>query len=112
MTASGMGLLRIARTLAAEGVRSPSGAGWGTTSLAWVLNRELYRGQVIYGKTEKPQRGAKKKVKRPASEWVVREQPELRIISEELWHAAHARIARTRQTHRGHRKANGALHGR
>ena len=72
---------------------------------------KLYRGQVIYGKTEKPQRGAKKKVKRPASEWVVREQPELRIISEELWHAAHARIARTRQTHTGHRKDNGQLHG-
>jgi len=65
MTASGMGLLRIARTLGAEGVRSPSGAGWGTTSLAWVLNRELYRGQVVYGKTAKPPRGSKKKVKIP-----------------------------------------------
>ena len=41
----------------------------------------------------------------------MREQPELRIISEELWHAAHARIARTRQTHTGHRKDNGQLHG-
>src|SRR5689334_11298164 len=45
MTATGLGLLKIARELAADGVRSPSGAGWGTTSIAGVLDRELYRGQ-------------------------------------------------------------------
>ena len=112
MTASGLGLLKIATTLRAEGVRSPRGGGWGTTSLAAVLNRELYRGRVIYGKTAKPQRGTKKKVKVPESGWVVREQPELRIVPEGLWLAAHARMDRTRRTYTGHRKVTGQLDGR
>src|SRR5262249_12408970 len=111
LTAEGLGLLKIARALNAEGIRSPRGGGWGPTTLREMLTRELYRGRDIYGKTQRGSR-AKAKVKRPESEWVVREHPELRIISEELWQAAHARVAKTREAHTGHRKDNGQLMGR
>jgi hypothetical protein len=36
---------------------------------------------------------------RPESEWLVVDAPALRIVSEELWRAAHDRLERTRQTY-------------
>jgi hypothetical protein len=38
--------------------------------------------------------------------------PDLAIISEDLWKAAHASLARSRRIHTGHRKDNGQLAGR
>jgi len=111
MTVEGLGFLKIARALNADGIRSPRGGGWGTTTLREMLNRELYRGRDIYGKTQRGSK-AKTKVKRPESEWVVHEKPELRIVSDELWQAAHARVAKTRGAHTGYRKDNGQLEGR
>ena len=62
-----------------------------------ILFRELYRGRIVWGKTRWIDRGGTKaKQDRPESEWLTREAPELRIVSEDQWHAAHARLERTR----------------
>ena len=69
-----------------------------------MLRRELYLGRPIYGKTRWADKGgARVKVKMPKAEWLVDEQPELRIVSDELWKAAHDRMAQTHRTylHRG-----------
>jgi site-specific DNA recombinase len=39
--------------------------------------------------------GTRVKVDRPAAEWIMREAPELRIVSETLWQATHARLRDT-----------------
>lgn len=105
LVAEGWGLLRIAKRLTAE-----DGRGWAVTTLRGMLDRDLYRGHVIYGQTHNVRRGGtKKKVKVPESERIVLEQPDLRIIDDALWEAAHAR---TRQTYTGRRTASGTLHGR
>lgn len=115
LCAEGQGLLRIAKTLNAEGIRNPTGhdrtgakraAQWSATGVREVLHRDLYQGRVIYGKTRWVDRGGTKvKEDRPESDWLVLEVPELRTVSEELWQAVQARLAGTRDAHR--RRASG-----
>jgi site-specific DNA recombinase len=48
---------------------------------------------IIWGKYEKKyKRGTKVREERPESEWLTVEAPHLRIISDELWFAAHAQM--------------------
>jgi hypothetical protein len=51
-------------------------------------------------------------VQAPDADLIVREVQDLRIISKDLWKAAHAAIARTRQTYTGLRRPDGRLEGR
>jgi hypothetical protein len=76
-----------------------------------LVNRPLYRGEIVYGATKK--RNVESKVdpsKRPASEWLRIPAPSLRILSPELSEAVAARIAamHTRSLH----ASNGTLLGR
>jgi len=114
LCAQGLGMLKIARILEKEGMQSPRGVGWGSTSIREVLRRELYLGKVVYGRTKRVERGGKNGVKIRAAddEILTMEQPELRIVSDEQWEAEQTRLARIRQTHAGHREPNGELHGR
>jgi len=71
-----------------------------------MLHREMYRGKQIFGRTVwryRKGRKAKAVVDDPAH-LIVTEQPELRIVSDELWASAHARITRTRQVFQGRAK--------
>jgi site-specific DNA recombinase len=89
--AEGLGFLRLAREIG-----KPA-----TTIRAW-LDNPVYRGVLRYeGRKDDG-----------ATVAVELDKPEWRIISEDLWQRAHARIARTRQTHSGHRQPDGRLHGR
>ncbi len=101
--AQGRGYARIARGLNAEGVPGPRpGRGWAKTCLWEMAFRDLYRGRSIYGKTRWVDRGGTKvKEAVPADDWIDVKVPECRIIPETLWTAAHARLARTRQTYTG-----------
>jgi len=100
---AGRGFARIAQRLNAEGVACPSGGrghGWAMTGVRAMVFRDLYRGRIIYGQTRWiDRRGTKGRERRPESEWLVIEAPQLRIVPEELWTAAHARLERTRQTY-------------
>jgi len=118
LAANGLGLLRIAKTLNDAGALSPESRrgtrdGWATTSVREILRRDLYRGRLVYGKTRWTDRGGTKvKVDVPEAEWLVREAPELRIVPDDAWKAAHARMERTRKTYSGRRGSNGQLDGR
>ena len=54
--------------------------------------------------------GTKVKVDVPESDWLTLEQPALRIISDELWAAVHARLAQTKRNYL--RGTGGKLWGR
>jgi DNA invertase Pin-like site-specific DNA recombinase len=90
MARDGYGLVRIAKALNAEGVHAPR-AKWEATGVREVLRRDLYRGIEVFGRVKRT--GPKSRVRLPESEWKRRECPELRIVSDELWTAAHARMA-------------------
>lgn len=93
MAAEGLGFVRIAKALNVSLAASPNGR-WKASGVREVLKRDLYRGVEIFGKIRRG-RVSGKKVREhlPESEWKRREAPELRIVSEDLWNAAHAKMA-------------------
>lgn len=113
--------MRIAKTLNDAKVPNPTGQHrkgskkvakfWAATGVREVLRRELYRGQIVYGKTRWQDKGGTKvKADVPEAEWLVLSAPELRIVPEELWQAAHDRL---RRSHRAYlRRNNGQLGGK
>jgi site-specific DNA recombinase len=99
MCAEGMSLAQIAKKLNAEGVPSPQPArdrkhrAWVTSSIREMLHNESYRGVLVWNRTKRernPETGRKVSRPRPASEWKRVDAPELRIVPEDLWVAAHA----------------------
>ena len=112
-SASEWGFVRIAKALTAEGVTPPrrDTRGWAPSAVREILRRELYRGQIVWNKTRRVDRGCTRiKQDRPETEWLTVEAPELRIVSEELWQAAHAHMAAVRRAYL--RKERGRLWGR
>jgi hypothetical protein len=113
LCAEGDGLLRIAKKLNEEGVANPTGqfrqsagdpasaaklaAHWSATGIREILHRRLYLGEVVYGQTRWERRGGtKRKVRVPESEWIKTTDPSLRLVSDDLWQAAHARLSASR----------------
>ena len=116
LCAKGHGKVAIAKRLNAEAAPAPRAQqgrpnAWAPSSVRAVLYRELYRGEIVWNRTKKRDTwGVKCQQQRPESEWVRVPAPELRIVDEELWDAAHARLAATRQTYL--RTQGGRLWGR
>ena len=103
MYASGAGLSQIAKQFNQEGVPAPKPASnrlravWSRYSIREMLHNERYRGVVVWNRTRKmrdPETGRKISRPRPESDWNRKEVPALRIVSEELWRAAHEQNAR------------------
>lgn len=100
LRAAGTGHTRIAKTLNAERAICPRPqqdrpAGWAPTSVYEILHRTIYRGEITWNKSRKrDQWGQQRQQARPAGEWLSIPAPELRIVSDELWSAAHARSVR------------------
>ena len=101
MYANGQGLAMIAKRLNDERVLAPQPPrtrplrAWCPSSIREMLRNERYRGVQVWNRTEKqrnPETGRKISRERPPSELVRVEVPEWRIISEQLWSAAHAQI--------------------
>jgi site-specific DNA recombinase len=108
MIAGGTGFKTLAKTFNAEAVLSPRprrdgrSRSWTASSIRAIVFNPLYTGRIVWGRTKKRDVwGRTKQSDRPETEWVkLLPREELRIVSEELWEAAHARIARTRDTYR------------
>lgn len=97
LAAGGFGCQRIAATLHEEGHPTPRGAWWSASTVRDALRCELYRGVVVWNKTAKRDAwGRQHQRPRPADDWIRVERPELRIISDELWAAARARLEQSR----------------
>jgi site-specific DNA recombinase len=102
LCAAGTGYTRIAKLLNAERAPAPRPqqgrpAGWAPTTVNEILHRTLYRGEVTWNRTRKRNRwGQHAQSARPADEWLRLDVPDLRIVSDELWQAAHHRLAGVR----------------
>lgn len=93
----------IVRTLNARGVPGPRGGPWAMSALhvsherrLGLLHNELYAGREVWNRRQwikDPDTGKRRYVERPASEWRVRQVPELRIVDAPTWEAVQRRIA-------------------
>ena len=105
--AAGNSCQAIAAGLNREHVRGPRGGTWAVSALygspnkgSGVLNNELYIGRYIWNRSQwvkDPDSHKRVRVERPRNEWHIVERPDLRIVTDELWQAARARIG-TRRT--------------
>jgi len=99
MRANELSFGRIARTMKAEAIAPPANPhtnrapAWYASTIKQIVNNELYRGWRVWNRTQnafnRPE-GRKGVRKRPPSEWIRKEVPELRIISDELWERVQA----------------------
>jgi hypothetical protein len=102
-SAEGQGVKAIAKLLNAEGAPSPRAQcgrsqTWSPSSVRAVLFRPLYRGEIVWARTTKRDKWGKKHQKtRQESEWIRRSAPALRIVTDDEWNAAHARIDTARR---------------
>lgn len=102
LSAEGYGMKAIAKRLNREGARSPQAQqgrphSWAPSSVRTILFRDAYRGVVTWNRTRKRnQWGAKHPTARLTDEWIAIEAPQLRIVSDDEWRAAHARVDRAR----------------
>lgn len=98
--AAGAGLTRLAKGLNDEGVLPPRGDanGWAPSCIRAILHRPLYRGLVVWNKTQSIQRGGTMTAReRPESEWLQVDAPDLRIIPEDLWRRVSKRMEKMSQ---------------
>jgi site-specific DNA recombinase len=98
LCAEGRGYSGIAKLLNAEGAVCPRPqqdrpAGWSPSTVYEILHRRLYLGEIVWNQTRKRDRwGQHRQSSRPESDWLKIPAPELRIVSDETWSAAHARL--------------------
>ena len=94
LAANDFSLKTIAKTVNAEGVASPRPrpgkkyATWHPTAIRAMLRRELYVGRIVWNRSRfVKQPGSNKRLRRerPEGEWLVTEQPELRVIDAALY---------------------------
>ena len=105
---AGVSPKQIAKNLNRERVPGPFGGPWSPSTIygnakrgTGILNNELYVGRLVWNRlryVKNPDTGKRISRLNPTSEWMSREVPELRIVSEEIWTAAKSRQKQTRHT--------------
>ena len=122
---SGLGLKRIAQQLTREQAAAPIPfvrrdptkvlpvQGWSPSTVGAILARELYRGVLVWNRSQKRPAtswGQVKQQPRPEADWIRAEADHLRIIDEQLW----KRVASRRRVTEGKalRFEGGRLSGR
>ena len=110
---NGEGLKAIAKRLNTGGARAPRAQqgrpnGWGPSSVREVLHRPLYRGEIVWNKTQKRDTwGQKRRRDRPETDWLSVHVESLRIVPEVLWRAAHTRMMARRESYQRWRRGQG-----
>ncbi len=111
---AGISPKQIAKNLNREGIAGPFGGAWSPSTIygnakrgTGILNNEPYVGRLMWNRlryVKNPDTGKRVSRLNPASEWMTREVPALRIVSDEVWTAAKARQKQTRHavTSAGH----------
>lgn len=115
--AAGRGFRSIAKHLNDEGALAPQPRrtgrprGWSPSTVRDALSRDLYRGVLVWGRKKKRDSwGRKHASHRPPDDWIRLDVPSLRIVSDDLWAAAHDRLRSARNIYL--RDTAGKLYGK
>ncbi|WP_417832558.1 recombinase family protein [Terasakiella sp.] len=114
--AKGQSPRSIAKALNDEGVKSPSGKGWGPSTIhgnrkrgTGILNNELYIGKLVWNRLrymKDPDTGKRISRLNPEDEWVIQDVPHLRILTETEWQAVKDKQGAVSVSTRGNTKSN------
>jgi site-specific DNA recombinase len=108
MYAAGLSYSQIAKTLNRERILSPRPSrsvkmgGWYMSAIRELLLNEKYHGVLVWNRTKtvrNRETGRSEQRRRPESEWVRVEVPEMRIVPDELWNAVREQNRRVREKH-------------
>ncbi len=98
----GLSARQIAKFLNSNGTPSPRGGFWNASSISGnrarrdgILWNEMYLGYLLYNRQrflKDPETARRVPRINPVDQWVRVPHPELRILSDDLWSRAHARI--------------------
>ena len=98
----------IAKRLNQDRIAGPFGGTWSPSTIhghskrgTGILNNELYIGRLIWNRlryVKNPDTGKRISRLNPQAEWITKEIPSLRIVSNELWKAVKDRQRATRRT--------------
>jgi hypothetical protein len=104
--AAGLSPKAIAKRFNAERCMGRGGAPWNPSTIhgnpgrgTGILNNELYIGRLIWNRlryVKNPDTGISRL--NPEADWIAKEIPSLRIVSDELWNGAKDRQSATRRT--------------
>ena len=95
-------MVSIARLLNDDGLPAPRNShrrpvSWSPSSVRSLLFRRLYLGEVVWNKSKKRNAwGIQQQRKRPEKDWVKIPAPQLRILTDNEWKAAHDRLNESR----------------
>lgn len=67
-------------------------AGWAPASVRQVLPRPVFRGEILLNRTKKRNKWGQQRRRRDESEWMRTAVEHVRIVSGDLWTAAHDRL--------------------
>jgi len=105
---------RIALSLNQAGIAGPRGGAWSSSTIngsrecgTGILNNELYIGRLVWNRlrySKGPDSGHRRSRLNATAEVITRAVPELRLVNEELWHAA--RVRQARLSHRENTASN------
>ena len=84
----GCGANKIAQILNKKGIKTKRGCKWSQNGICRILTNPIYTGKVINGKEEVEDFLTGKRKKKSENEWLVTENEDLRIISDETHEAA------------------------
>ena len=100
--AGGASPIAIAKALNTEGVPGPEGRAWHDATIrghaargTGILRNELYAGRMVWNRArfmKDPVTGKRVPRPNPRADWVVETVPDLRIIDQETWERAQARL--------------------
>jgi site-specific DNA recombinase len=85
LRAKGTSVRRIAHKLNAEGILTSTGRSWTATKINYMLDNEVYIGNVVYGRRRQVQSHPFKHIAVPEREWKRVEGAYRPIIKRELW---------------------------
>ena len=93
--ANGESAIAITTQLNRENIPGPRGRAWASTTInghrgrrTGILNQELYRGRIVYGRQEyvrDPDTGKRHGRPVPRDKWIYNDLPDLRIVDDDLW---------------------------
>jgi site-specific DNA recombinase len=103
---AGVSPKQIAKNLNRENIAGPFGGAWSPSTIygnakrgTGILNNELYVGRLVWNRlryVKNPDTGKRVSRLNPTSEWMSRDVPQLRIVSDDIWTAAKSRQQHTR----------------
>jgi site-specific DNA recombinase len=116
LCAEGFGFCRIAQQLNRAGAPAPrptkgGPTGWAPSVVRAALYRRLYIGELVWGRTAKRDAwGRLARQQRAKDDWLIVPVPHLRLVADDVWTAAHERLARSRTAYLRH--TNGRVWGK